>query len=506
MATAPICSYSPSHSPFVQLPVQSSSQYPLFAGYSLFGSRWSSSPVLLQRNSVPMFPISARLPCKIKCLAKSTEDTEPETLTSDGDDDKSREAVKVGPQQDSVDVVRPELSISQSGSHRIATSSGDSLSLGIREPVYEVVEVRSNGMVSTRKINRRQLLKSSGLRPRDIRSVDPSLWLTNSMPSLMVREHAILLNLGTLRAIVMQECVLIFNYTRKGGKALIDALLPRLNPKNVNGGPSMPFLLEAVEAALHSRIQRLEHRLVDLEPRVQALLEVLPNRLTADILEQLRTSKQTLVELDSRAGALKQMLLDILEDPHEIRRICIMGRNCTLKKENNDMECSVPLEKQIAEGNSCTGFCIHKHTDFCLGLVQMPIQFVRVNLITVGFYFPSTEEEEEIEMLLENYLQRCESCHGQAERLLDSAKEMEDSIAVNLSSRRLEVSRLELLLQVGTFCVAVGALVAGIFGMNLKSYLEEQVFAFWLTTAGIIVGAVVSFFLLYSYLRRRKIL
>ncbi|CAK9186796.1 unnamed protein product [Ilex paraguariensis] len=434
MATAPICSYSPSHSPFVQLPVQSSSQYPLFAGYSLFGSRWSSSPVLLQRNSVPMFPISARLPCKIKCLAKSTEDTEPETLTSDGDDDKSREAVKVGPQQDSVDVVRPELSISQSGSHRIATSSGDSLSLGIREPVYEVVEVRSNGMVSTRKINRRQLLKSSGLRPRDIRSVDPSLWLTNSMPSLMVREHAILLNLGTLRAIVMQECVLIFNYTRKGGKALIDALLPRLNPKNVNGGPSMPFLLEAVEAALHSRIQRLEHRLVDLEPRVQALLEVLPNRLTADILEQLRTSKQTLVELDSRAGALKQMLLDILEDPHEIRRICIMGRNCTLKKENNDMECSVPLEKQIAE-----------------------------------------EEEEEIEMLLENYLQRCESCHGQAERLLDSAKEMEDSIAVNLSSRRLEVSRLELLLQVGTFCVAVGALVAGIFGMNLKSYLEEQV-------------------------------
>lgn len=27
---------------------------------------------------------------------------------------------------------------------------------------------------------------------------------------------------------------------------------------------------------------------------------------------------------------------------------------------------------------------------------------------------------------------RCESCHGQAERLLDSAREMEDSIAVNL--------------------------------------------------------------------------
>ncbi|XLR41073.1 hypothetical protein S83_025733, partial [Arachis hypogaea] len=220
----------------------------------------------------------------------------------------------------------------------------------------------------------------------------------------------------------------------------------------------------AVEAALLSRIQRLERRLMDLEPRVQALLEALPNRLTGDILEQLRISKQTLVELGSRAGALRQMLLDLLEDPHEIRRICIMGRNCTVTKGDNLVECSVPLEKQIAE-----------------------------------------EEEEEIEMLLENYLQRCESCHGQAERLLDSAREMEDSIAVSLSSRRLEVSRVELLLQVGTFCVAVGALVAGIFGMNLKSYLEEHVFAFWLTTAGIIVGAVVAFFLMYFYLKARKI-
>lgn len=56
------------------------------------------------------------------------------------------------------------------------------------------------------------------------------------------------------------------------------------------------------------------------------------------------------VELGSRAGALRQMLLDLLEDTEEIRRICIMGRNCTLKKGNVDVECSVPLEKQIAEG------------------------------------------------------------------------------------------------------------------------------------------------------------
>ncbi|KAL0460595.1 UNVERIFIED_CONTAM: Magnesium transporter MRS2-11, chloroplastic [Sesamum latifolium] len=414
----------------LQLPLHSSQFRLILAGISLSRGKCDFSRKLLllqqQRSWDPLRPVAAK-EVGIKCFAEPAEErrsAEGVVLDKDGDDGVSDDVTVE-------EVIGQEFSNGSAVSQRIP-ASGDSISLGIREPVYEVVEVRSNGMVSTRKINRRHLLKSSGLRPRDVRSVDPSLWLTNSMPSLLVREYAILLNLGSLRAIAMQERVYIFNYNRKGGKAFIDTLLPRLNPKNINGGPSMPFVLEVVEAALHSRIQRLEQRLMDLEPRVQALLEVLPNRLTADILEELRISKQTLVELGSRAGALKQMLLDILEDTHEIRRICIMGRNCTLMK-NDEVECSVPLEKEIAE-----------------------------------------EEEEEIEMLLENYLQRCESCHGQAERLLDSAKEMEDSIAVNLSSRRLEVSRVELLLQVGTFCVGVGALIAGIFGMNLRSYLEEN--------------------------------
>nr|GMD36363.1 magnesium transporter MRS2-11, chloroplastic-like [Ipomoea batatas]GMD36915.1 magnesium transporter MRS2-11, chloroplastic-like [Ipomoea batatas]GME10500.1 magnesium transporter MRS2-11, chloroplastic-like [Ipomoea batatas] len=145
--------------------------------------------------------VATKLPSieAVRCVTK------PENLSSD-EEEEVRES-----QQDSLDAARPEVS---NGSAVSKTFAGDSLSLGIREPVYQVVEVKSSGMVSTRKINRRHLLKSSGLRPRDIRSVDPSLWLTNSMPSLLVREHAILLNLGSLRAIVMQESVLIFNYNR----------------------------------------------------------------------------------------------------------------------------------------------------------------------------------------------------------------------------------------------------------------------------------------------------
>ena len=44
------------------------------------------------------------------------------------------------------------------------------------------------------------------------------------------------------------------------------------------------------------------------------------------------------------------MLLDLLEDTDEIRHMCILGRNCTLKKGSGDVECIDVLDKQIAEG------------------------------------------------------------------------------------------------------------------------------------------------------------
>ncbi|CAI5469779.1 unnamed protein product [Closterium sp. Yama58-4] len=349
----------------------------------------------------------------------------------------------------------------------------DALTLTMsKEPVYQVVEVSASGALRQREVSRRQLLRYSGLSQRDIRRIDPSLWVTNALPALLVRESAILVNLGSLRAIATADSVLIFDHHSAGARAFLEVLLDRLRldadladmhgSKGV-GGP-VPFELEVVECALISRTQRLESALLDIEPRAKALLEVLPTHITADNLEELRLAKQALVELGSKVGALRQMLLELLEHTSDLRRMTAMGRHCHVTKDGQ-VDCPTPIDQRLVD-----------------------------------------EEEQEVEMLLEYYLQRCDSCHGQAEKLLDSAREMEDSISVNLSSRRLEVSRFELLLQVATFASAIGALIAGIFGMNLRSRLEECATAFWLTTGGIILGGVVMFVLMLIYLRRRKIL
>ena len=69
-----------------------------------------------------------------------------------------------------------------------------------------------------------------------------------------------------------------------------------------------------------------------------------------------------------------------------------------------------------------------------------------------------------------------------------------------------QVNRLELTLSIGSFAAALGAVVAGIFGMNLRSTCEESVVGFWGCTAAIIFGCIWVFAAIYKYMRQRRIL
>jgi magnesium transporter len=69
-----------------------------------------------------------------------------------------------------------------------------------------------------------------------------------------------------------------------------------------------------------------------------------------------------------------------------------------------------------------------------------------------------------------------------------------------------QVNRLELTLSIGNFAAAIGAVVAGIFGMNLRSTIEHSVVGFWGTTAGIILGCLVVCWSLMKYATNRSIL
>lgn len=55
-----------------------------------------------------------------------------------------------------------------------------------------------------------------------------------------------------------------FNHLRRGGKAFIDSLLPRLNSENTNGVLSLPFVLE-VTFNVTKPCTVVHHNLTDLK-------------------------------------------------------------------------------------------------------------------------------------------------------------------------------------------------------------------------------------------------
>ncbi len=77
---------------------------------------------------------------------------------------------------------------------------------------------------------------------------------------------------------------------------------------------------------------------------------------------------------------------------------------------------------------------------------------------------------------------------------------------MSLSARRYEVNRLELTLSIGSFAASIGAMIAGIFGMNMRSTLEMSVFGFWGVSGAIVVGCFFVYLAVMRYTRRKRIL
>ena len=129
---------SSSSSNLLQFPLHSRSTAALFSDLAtssrFFQSPWP--PPLLSSHKTAISPIAIKeIQCKAKCSAKSTAEedwlSEPETLAADGDE--AREDENVEQHQSSL-----ATTTLPTGSKKVASSLSDSLSLGIREPVYEV--------------------------------------------------------------------------------------------------------------------------------------------------------------------------------------------------------------------------------------------------------------------------------------------------------------------------------------------------------------------------------
>ena len=93
-----------------------------------------------------------------------------------------------------------------------------------------------------------------------------------------------------------------------------------------------------------------------------------------------------------------------------------------------------------------------------------------------------------LEMLFENYLNEIEWIASEVEEVIDEITNTEENVVLQLDILRNRILRFELSLSMSSFVVTCGALITGLFGMNLTSHLETDKNIFYIVTAAMVAG------------------
>jgi magnesium transporter len=99
-----------------------------------------------------------------------------------------------------------------------------------------------------------------------------------------------------------------------------------------------------------------------------------------------------------------------------------------------------------------------------------------------------TVDTMSLEMLFENYLNEIEWIASEVEEVIDEITNTEENVVLQLDILRNRILRFELSLSMSSFVVTCGALVTGLFGMNLTSQLETEKHVFYIVTVAMITG------------------
>ena len=90
----------------------------------------------------------------------------------------------------------------------------------------------------------------------------------------------------------------------------------------------------------------------------------------------------------------------------------------------------------------------------------------------------SEDEHEGVEALLEAYYMHVDFSHKRLTELRDAIEDTEDLAEINLDSQRNQLIKIDLILSNGMLSVGIFSMVAGTFGMNLRTGWESQPDAF----------------------------
>jgi len=303
-----------------------------------------------------------------------------------------------------------------------------------------------------RSVAKTELAADTGLNLRDIRVVDPSF--RQEAAAIIVRSKAVIIKMEHVRALIQANRMLLFDPMHPSVRAFV----PELQARLVGTNSHLPFEQRAIEAVLINVCASVHRHMATLAPAVESVLDTLSSSGSTDFgSESVQTSLDRLLPLEN---SLNEFLATVTQ-----LRVA-MNEVLSSDQDMSEMYLTSMLE---------TG---HRRRH---------------------------DQHEEVEMMFENYLKQIDAVLMELNATLRAVKSTENVTQIRLDAMRNRVLRLEVYLNIATVSLAAGGVVAGVFGMNLLSGLEEDPHAFAITSAAAFATVLLTFRGILTLLRVRRI-
>jgi magnesium transporter len=377
------------------------------------------------------------------------------------------------------------------------------------------VTVDPNGKVYTTQILKQQLADELGLPLRDLRIVDPS-FPSQIQATFMARPNVIIFCIENIKVVVQRNEALIFNPYDSSVQEFVPALQQQImlamNGHDENGNRNLlvnsaRFEHIVIETALNVVCSSLLKRVRALRPAVSKALQGL--RAESRGLDVVQTQVDELLPLKNKLDVLRKRVREV--------------KRAITDTLNNDEDMSMMqlgspfLYKESKHSGSNQDFAVDYTDGSQFGGEGTPL-LGDTNSQAAGMYHPTSDDEDDddvsekqylatmnMEMLFESYLNEVEWISAEVEDEIDEITNTEENLVLQLDLLRNRLLRFELMLSISSFVITCGALITGLFGMNLLSHIEFHKSAFYIVTGLMISGMISAFLAFNRYARRQKL-
>eukprot|EP00981_Chlorochromonas_danica_P011388 scaffold3993_cov161-Ochromonas_danica.AAC.2 len=426
------------------------------------------------------------------------------------------------------------------------------------------VRIDPSGNAFTTQILKQQLANELKLPLRDLRVIDPS-YPSQIQATFIARPDCILFTVENIKIVVKRDEALVFNPYNMEVQKFIPTLQQQLiqvvthakHEENKNnrdnteigddrseeelqvaggsgsgrGGSVMdtqsvqpktynmiPFEHLVIETALSLVCNSLYSKVRRLEPAVaSALNDLRAESRGLDVIQtqvdELLPLKNQLDELRKRAKEIKRAITEVLHADEDMAMMFLTLPQPAVKPQHQ-VHARVVSSVGVADvGDSDHGHHGHR------SLLSTTSSYVEVHSDDSGSGSGSTRQQQQhrhhhggsvdtmaLEMLFENYLNEIEWIASEVDDILDEVTNTEENVVLQLDLIRNRILRFELVLSIATFVASCGALVTGLFGMNLVNHFESHPQMFYFLTAMISVGIVVGYKGFIRFAKREKLM